>query len=880
MSLSDLLTQLRGDPKFMRDVVTWERRPARLARYGPWPDGLDPQLVDVTRRQGIDQLFSHQAQAIDAALRGENVVVATGTASGKTLCYNLPVLNALARDPAARALYLFPTKALAQDQLATLKTQYRIPKAQYATYDGDTPRSQRAGIRRRAHLLISNPDMLHTGILPHHTQWEAFFGSLRFVVIDEMHTYRGVFGSHMANLLRRLRRVCAFYGAAPRFLLTSATIANPVELAERLIESPVTLVDDDGAPYGEKHFVFYNPPLVDPALGIRRSAVLQARDIASRFLVADVQTILFARSRLTTEVLLGYLRDEAIAAGLEPERVRGYRGGYLALERREIEKGLRDGTVRAVVATNALELGVDIGQLSACIMTGYPGTIASAWQQTGRAGRRAGVSVALLVASAAPLDQFIVRHPEYFFGRSPERGLIQPDNLLILLDHLRCAAYELPFGQGEGFGSFPNAAELLDFLAAEEDSLHRSNGSFHWVGEGFPAAGVSLRSSGPDSVLVIDVSAGAGSVVGAVDRPSAPFLIHEGAIYLHEGQVYLVEQLDWEQGQAFVRRAELDYYTDASLSQRVEVLEEYEPSLSSSPEQLGEREGNGSPEALPAPVQAPAHTPSQRTVHYVPSADYGRAYGELQVTSEVIGYRQIKRYTHETLGWGEIDLPEQAMVTTGSWLWIGEGALQQLYDEGILMAPIDYGPNWPEQRDAARKRDRYRCRTCGMPERERRQHDVHHIRPYREFGYVPGQNQAYLEANALDNLLTLCSRCHRRTEMAQRVRGALGGLAHALQQLAPLYLMCDPRDLGCAVDARSAHTRFPTITLYDRVSGGIGLSVQLYDLFEELLHAANKLIAGCGCWSGCPSCVGPMEDLSPETKRKTLRLIQVLLRDV
>jgi DEAD/DEAH box helicase domain-containing protein len=856
MTLSELLDQLRADPRFMRNVTAWERLPARPARYAPWPDGLEPRLIAACRAQGVDQLFTHQAQAVEAALRGENVVVVTGTASGKTLCYNLPVLNALLRDPDARALYLFPTKALAQDQLSSVSSGFvdssSVPlwsPSTIATYDGDTPRSQRSTIRRQARLLMTNPDMLHTGILPHHTRWADFFANLRYVVIDEMHSYRGVFGSHLANVLRRLRRVCAFYGAAPRFLLTSATIANPSELAGRLIEAPLTLVPpgDDGAPQGEKHFILYNPPLVDPALGIRRSATLEARDIATRFLTADVQTILFARARLTVEVLLGYLRDAAAFEGLDAARVRGYRGGYLPLERREIERGLRQGTVRAVVATNALELGVDIGQLSACIMTGYPGTIASTWQQAGRAGRRADVSVAILVASAAALDQFMVRHPDYFFGRSPERGLVQPDNLVILLDHLRCAAFELPFEHGEGFGNFEDVPALLDYLAQEEGTLHRSNGNYRWVGEGYPAAQVSLRSSGPAAVLVIDFTDGAGVVIGEVDRPSAPLLVHAGAIYLHEGQVYLVERLDWEGGQAFVRQADVDYYTDATLSQHVEVLEEFES-----------------------------------TASRIPSTEYripNTAYGEVQVTSEAVGYRQIKRYTHETLGWGDIDLPEQAMVTSGAWLWVGAGALQGLYDAGVLLPPLDYGPNWTAQREAARARDGYRCRTCGVPEATLGgQHDVHHIRPFREFGYVPGENDAYLQANALDNLIALCVRCHRRAETARQVRGALGGLAHALGQLAPLYLMCDPRDLGCVAESRSAHTGLPTITLYDRVPGGVGLSPELYDLFDRVLHAALDLISNCGCQGGCPACVGPVGDLSPDTKDKTRRLIEVLLQ--
>ncbi len=840
-----LLAQLRASPRFMRNVTAWKRLPPRPARFAPWPADLDPRLQPAWAEQGIERLFVHQTRAVEAALRGQNLVVVTGTASGKSLCYLLPTMHTLLNDPAARALYLFPTKALTQDQLAGLDWVGARWSLDVGVYDGDTPRSQRAAVRRQARVLLTNPDMLHTGILPHHTRWADFFGNVQIVVLDEIHTYRGVFGSHLANVLRRLRRICGFYGRVPRFLLTSATIANPVELAQRLVGAPVTLVDDDGAPQGEKHLIFYNPPLVDPVSGVRRSATLEARDIAARFLAADVQTIFFARARLTTEVLLGYLRDEARQAGLESERVQGYRGGYLPLERRDIERGLRQGAVRAVVATNALELGIDIGQLSACVMVGYPGTIASTWQQAGRAGRRAGVSLAVLIAGPSALDQYMVRHPAYFLGRSPERGLIQPDNLVILLNHLRCAAFELPFAPGEGFGPFSeeNLADLLTYLVEEEGVLHHSGGHYRWIGEGYPASQVSLRSGGPDAILILDQS---GQVVGQVDRPSAPMLVFQGAVYLHGGESYLVDRLDWEAGQAFVRRSELDYYTQASIGDRVEVLEVYE--------QTPPGAGDGSAGA------------------------WGRAYGEVLVTSEALGFRQIKRYTHETLGWGEIDLPEQTVMTAGAWLWVSEAACRQLQVEGVLALPLDYGPNWAAQREAARQRDGYRCRTCGAPERPDRQHDVHHLRPFREFGYRPGENQTYLQANALDNLITLCQRCHRRAETAQRVGGALSGLAHALNQIAPLYLMCDPRDLGGAVEMRSAHTRLPTITLYDRVPGGIGLSAQLYDLFDPLLKAAGELISGCACQSGCPACVGPGGELSPtDVKGKTLRLLEMIL---
>jgi DEAD/DEAH box helicase domain-containing protein len=865
MALSDVLDALRQDPAFMRCVTAWERLPARRARTAPWPDGLDPRLIATVRSQGIEQPYTHQAQAMAATLAGEHVVLSTATASGKTLAYNLPVLDALLNDPAACALYLFPTKALAHDQIANIKLQIANIKSPIAVrpYDGDTPSSHRSAIRREARLLVSNPDMLHTGILPYHTRWARFFGSLRYVVLDELHTYRGIFGGHVANVLRRLRRVCRFYGADPRFVCASATIANPRELAERLIESPVQLVDDDGAPQGAKHFILYNPPLVDPQLGIRRSASLAAKDIASRFLQDDVQTIVFARARLTTEVMLGYLRDEVSAGGGEPGTVQGYRGGYLPHERRAIERGLREGAVRGVVATNALELGIDIGQLSACVMAGYPGTVASAWQQAGRAGRRAGLSAAVLVASAVPLDQYLVTHPRYFFGQPVEQALLDPDNLAVLANHLACAAYELPFEHSEPFGAFEDVEVMLDVLA-EEEVLHRSNGRYTWIGEGYPAAGISLRTGSPDNVVIQDVSANAPTgraaprAIGLMDRPSAPVLIHEGAVYLHGGETYVVESLDWEEGVALVRAAELDYYTRASSTTEVQVVEEY------------------------APPQSPPHpsTLLRTGAGGKPRRGRGgttRGYGEVLVTTRATGYRKIKRYTHEMLAWAPIDLPEQELRTTGYWLTLSEELTERLQEAGVLPPPVDYGPNWPAQRDAARARDGYRCRQCGAPEREDRRHDVHHITPFRAFGYVPGVNDMYELANRLENLVTLCSACHRRVERARGARGALSGLAYLLRNLAPLHLMCDPGDLGSAVQSRAPGTGLPTVTLYDRAPGGAGLSVRLYELHDGLLAAALDVVRRCPCTDGCPGCVGPAGDVEPGTKTLTRRLLETVL---
>ncbi|HUX75241.1 MAG TPA: DEAD/DEAH box helicase [Anaerolineae bacterium] len=856
MSLSDVLAAFRQDPALMRCVTAWERIPTRPARVAPWPARLDPRLVAAARRDGIDQPYVHQAQAVEAVLAGEHVVLATSTASGKTLAYNLPVLNTLFHDPAACALYLFPTKALAHDQISNLQSLISNLESPIAVrpYDGDTPSSHRPAIRREARILVTNPDMLHTGILPHNTRWARLFSNLRTVVLDELHTYRGVFGGHVANVLRRLRRVCRFYGADPRFICASATIANPRELAERLIEAPVTLVDDDGAPRGDKHFILYNPPLVDPQLGIRRSAALAAKDIAARFLQADVQTIVFARARLTTEVLLGYLRDAVAAAGDVPQAVQGYRGGYLPTERRHIERGLREGAVRGVVATNALELGVDIGQLSACVMAGYPGTIASAWQQAGRAGRRAGLSVAVLVASALPLDQYLVTHPRYFFGQPVERALLDPDNLAVLASHLACAAFELPFEPGERFGDLSDAGAVLDVLA-EEGVLYRHDGHYTWIGEGYPAGGLSLRTNTPDNVVIQDVSTGTSTglsagtstglstgppqVIGQMDRPSAPMLIHEGAVYLHAGATYVVESLDWEEGLARVRAAEVDYYTRASATTDVRVLEVFrsDPPLSSA----------------------------------------RSACGELLVTTRATGYRKIKRYTHEVLAWALIDLPEQELRTIGYWVALSGELTVRLQEAGVLPPPADYGPNWPAQRDVARARDGYRCRHCGAPEREGRQHDVHHITPFRAFGYVPGVNDLYQLANRLENLITLCPACHRRVERTRGARGALSGLAYLLRNLAPLYLMCDPGDLGSAVQARAPETGLPTVTLYDRAPGGAGLSTRLYELRDDLLGAALDVVRRCPCADGCPGCVGPAGDAGAGAKALTRRLLEAVV---
>ena len=549
--------------------------PSREGRYAPLPGDLDPRLRRALASRGLQRLYSHQAAAWEAVTAGRHVVVVTPTASGKTLCYNLPVLQAVL-GAQAKALYLFPTKALAQDQVAELVELNRAGELgiRAFTFDGDTPGDARKAVRTRGDIVVSNPDMLHQGILPHHTKWAQFFENLRYVVIDELHSYRGVFGSHVANVLRRLRRVCRFYGSDPVFVFASATIANPQELAEQLLGAPVTAITDSGAPQGERRLLLWNPPVINPDLGIRASARSQTTRIARLATRMGLKNIVFARSRLMVEVLTKYLKDVFDKDPRRPPRVAAYRGGYLPTARRDTERRLRAGDVDCVIATSALELGVDIGALDVCVLNGYPGTIAATWQRFGRAGRRNRTSLGVLVASSEPLDQYIVRNPEFFLGASPEHARIAPDQLLILLDHVRCAAFELPFQDGEAFGG-EDLGELLAYLQ-QEGVLHREGGRWHWTADSYPANAVSLRSVAEGNFVVIDTGDGGQDVIAEVDFSSAPMTLYEGAIYMVQAAPYQVERLDWTGRKAFVTRTRADYYTDAIDYTRLKILERFE----------------------------------------------------------------------------------------------------------------------------------------------------------------------------------------------------------------------------------------------------------------------------------------------------------------
>jgi DEAD/DEAH box helicase domain-containing protein len=808
-------------------VTASHRMPAMPASFAPYPEGTDPRLVAALAARGIEQLYTHQAEAFSHVLGGRNVVTITPTASGKTLCYNAPVLNAILRNPAARALYLFPTKALAQDQLAELYSlvgllrdgSARDPRETGSgvradsdleigvfTYDGDTPSDARRAIRGKAHIVLSNPDMVHSGILPHHPRWGKLFENLQFVIIDELHAYRGVFGSHLANILRRLQRICRHYGSDPVFICSSATIANPRELAEGLTGRPFELVEKNGAPRGEKFFLFVNPPVVNAELGIRRSYLAEARRVALEFLKHNLQLILFAQSRLAVEILTTYLKDAFHGPPGAADVVRGYRGGYLPNRRREIERGLREGQVRAVVSTNALELGIDIGALDVSVIAGYPGTIAATWQRAGRAGRRTTRSAAVLVASSAPIDQFIVRNPSYFFDASPEHALINPDNLHILLDHVKCAAFELPFGTDERFGAEGRRDEVdlqaVLSVLAEEGFVQLADGQWNWTNESYPADAVSLRSVSSDNFVVVDCTNGE-RVIGETDFTSGPATLHEKAIYILEGQLFQVERFDFDGRKAYLRAVDCDYYTDAITYTKVTILDTF-----ASGSGIGDPGSGGfdeRSEELAERIPDPGSRIPDPAFLTLPPM---RSHGEVHVVSRVVGFKKIKFYTNENVGSGELDLPEQQMHTSSYWLTIPARIMSSLPFTG------------DDRRDG----------VVGLA-----------------FA-MKNIAQLLLMCDGHDIGLSVDGGSLDRTTRT----GGMGGVPEAL-----------------AVE--------PNVFIYDNYPGGIGFSRPLYEMHGLLLERTRELIAGCPCSSGCPSCVGPEGNTGPHAKLVASRILDRLL---
>ena len=632
MSVELALEQFNPGKELGRQVTHRETLQPQESVCTPFPESIPETIRDAYRSQGIEAPYTHQAKTAELALQGKNCVVVTPTASGKSLAYNLPVLSTLLTEPDARALYLFPTKALAQDQTASLNSMLQghpeLDPLKVFTFDGDTPSSIRPSVRTKGRIIISNPDMLHGGILPNHTKWTKVLRGLRYVIIDEMHTYRGLFGSHLANLITRLKRIAAFYGADPTFILCSATIANPKELAEELIGKKVELIDNNGAPTAEKHILLYNPPLVDPGQGIRRGVVLESVRVAAAFVEQGVQTIVFARSRQNTELIASYLKKRFKS---KAERITAYRGGFLPGERRRIEKGLRDGSVLCVVSTNALELGIDIGQLEAAVLAGYPGSVASLLQQAGRAGRSRTASAVVVVASSAPVDQYVINHPDYLFSSGGETAFVNRRNLHILMSHLKCSAFELPFKENETFDG-ERITEALEYLG-ENRVLNKSGDSWYWMEQSYPAEEISLRSSTAGNFVIInrgsvDLETATTEVIGEVDRASAPFFLFEGAVYIHGSRQFQVEKLDYENRKAYVREVKADYYTDAIDKTDIKILDT-------------EMSSEGAPQLN---------------------------YGEILVRTQVYKYKKLKFGTHENIGYGEIHLPEEQMHTESCWI--------------------------------------------------------------------------------------------------------------------------------------------------------------------------------------------------------------------
>ncbi len=831
-NLTKLLDFLRTDKEFLENTPYWVSQPALKECMRDFPLDINPSFQNSLERLGISSFYSHQAEAIQVVMAGQNCVITTGTASGKSLCYQIPLINQTLQDGISTSLLLFPTKALAADQMNAFR--HLMPEGSFlatspAIYDGDTPQRERQAIRTRSKIVLSNPDMLNLGILPNHTRWAEFFQNLHYIVLDEIHIYRGVFGSHVANVIRRLKRICQFYGSKPVFILTSATIHNAAEHAQKLIELPVVHISDDGAPKGERHFLVYNPPLIMPELGVREGLQSTTLKFLIQLYSRNVQTLVFCRTRRFVELLL---REARMLLRDSHERIRGYRSGYLKTERREIENGLRSGEIRCAIATNALELGVDIGGVDAVLLPGYPGSIASLRQRAGRAGRESQPSMAIFIASMNPLDQYLTRHPEYLVEQNPEQALINADNPLILMMHLQCAAAELPFRKDDIFGAVdPNAlSEYLDFLV-EQGVLFHKLGQYHWVSDDYPSAHVSLRSASNATILLEEQSEGSTRIIGEVDYNSGLWMVHPGAVYIHSGETYRVEKLDLDNNIAQLIRSIDDYITEPVTEVTVEV------------------------------IQVQKHNSN---------ALYERYYGEVVVHTRVTGFKRVQWQTRQVLDINELDLPETTLRTSGYWIVFNDTLVEQMKAMNSWQSEKnDYGVNWNSIRETVRKRDSYTCQVCGVQETIE-SHHVHHKVPFKRFLDTSS-------ANVLSNLVTLCQKCHAIVESQVRVRSAASGVKHLFENLSPLLVMCDQNDIVAYFDpAASFADKKPAIIFHDAVPAGIGLCEALFERFEQLVKMADETITTCTCNDGCPACCGPAPEDSVESKQMTKRLIALI----
>lgn len=813
--------------------VAEERHP----EYAEIPEEIHPSLKKALSIMGIEALYKHQKEAIDLIEQKKDVLISTGTSSGKSLCYQIPIVGSILSGENATSLLIYPTKALTDDQFKKFQIFIKgfsereelhssfVP----AVYDGDTLSSQRIAIRKNVSILLTNPDMLHLAILPHHTLWSEFLARLKFVVVDEVHVYRGVIGSHLANIFRRLNRILRFYGANPQYILASATISNPKEFGERLLGKNIEVIENDYSYQPQRNYYFLNPPVLDSSLGIRKSLIQQTNEVAEHLLAQNIQTIFFARTRRTVEQTLKFMKR----GQKNTNNVQGYRSGYLSKERREIENGLRNGKLRAVISTNALELGIDMGKVDAVVLMGYPGTIAAFHQQTGRAGRQNRPSAAILIASGLPLDQFIIRNREYITGRNPENALIDPDNPLILLNHIRCALFELPFDGEENYGDldFYKTKQYLEVL--KDARVARKNGEkYFFTSDAYPANEISIRNIGKNPIILREILGASIQTIGEVDFQSALKMVHPGAIYIHNGAFFFVKDLILEKQTAYLIPHDEDYFTEPL----VEITIEIEQSLT-------------------------AKNFSKFSCHF----------DEILVTENIKGFKKIDWQTREIIGREDLDLPENILLTKSFWI-----SLNELFVESLRITnrwrndPIDYGPDWAARRVQAIKRDQCICQFCGLY-LELSEIHVHHRIPFRAF-------HSSLEANRIENLVSLCTRCHQKAEQNVRIRSGLSGLAYLFSNIAPLHLMCDNRDIGYFSDSAAKWNHgLPAMGIFDQYPGGIGLSAKLFDISKNVFSDCRKIVQQCECTDGCPSCVGPPGENGLGGKEYTIAILKKIL---
>ncbi len=820
------------------NVTHIHTKPEFSGKFCNYPDSLDLRLIQALQEIGIERLYSHQYDCYQEIMAGKNVLINTGTASGKTMAFFLPILNRkIKNDGAGNALFIYPTKALAYDQLQQFqlildKLQKTNGRSSVETpcfvYDGDTPQSKRTSIRKKASLILTNPDMIHYSFLPFHTQWERFFSELRYVVIDEIHSYRGVFGSHVANVIRRLKRIATFYGRNLQFISTTATIGNPQEFVERLLEEPITLVQGNSAPQGKKSILFYNPPIENPHLGLRKSAFAESNRIALEFADQNLQTLVFQISRRSVEMSLKLVQDRF---GKKLSSIQAYRSGYLADERRDLEAKLRSGSIKLLFTTNALELGMDIGGMQNVILCGYPGSISSTLQQIGRSGRKNEYSSAYFIANSSPIDQFLVNHPEFVLLRNPESALIDSNNQLILLQHLRAAASELSFETGDCFGvlSWEIIRPLLDIIVAE-GSLHLIDGRYYWVGSQVPTQDISIRNMNGGVIKLVDEKSN--RVIGQVDYSSSLWMVHAGAVYMHQGEEYLVKELNLEEGLAVLENKQYPFYTQAKRDTKIKLI---------------------------------------NTLASRPVEDVIAHFGNIEVTNKIVAFDEILWQNNQKIATRPLILPEIKLTTQAVWFGLSEAIVDRLRERKLWLSNVnDYGSDWEKTRALVLTRDANTCQSCGTDGKQTMLH-IHHIKPFRLFDSIK-------DANQLANLVTLCQPCHRRVEANVRVRSGLGGLKYLVRNMAPLYLMCDFQDIEVFSDPSSDLCGGqPLFLMHENIPFGIGLMEHMHAILGTFLSEIVQQIKECPCSNGCPSCVGPETELGYGGKLETLVLIKEIL---